>query len=230
MVRQELPVSDGYSLYGRSAGPVHLLHDDDDDGVAESGRRSSRIDDKSLVVRDLCTHFRIGCTGQSTVRRTFAALLRDTLGLRGIPRNQQNPERPAHFALSAEHDASLNQWTNTSLDLAVWTKPEDCSNLGAIEVGVFARWSPPLNVRDNTSPWRKRVSAAKGHGHRRAHVGRRTWSPDLPGSIVRLGESSPRSAHTDDLAGERRGRARALMVADDRPGPGAVRGVPARRT
>jgi len=40
----------------------------------------------SLVARDLKTHFGDGRTGQSTVRRSFAALLHDTLGLRGVPR------------------------------------------------------------------------------------------------------------------------------------------------
>jgi hypothetical protein len=146
-----------YAIYGIADSWRQLgLDDPPDERPLYVGKA-----EKSLLVRDLGTHFRVGCTGQSTVRRTFAALLRDKLGLRGIPRNQQNPERPAHFALSAEHDAELNQWMNASLDLAVWTKPEDCSNLGAIEVGVFAKWSPPLNVRDNTSPWRKRVSAAR---------------------------------------------------------------------
>lgn len=117
--------------------------------------------EESLVSRDLNTHFRAGRTGQSTVRRTFAALLRDELGLRGIPRNQEAPERPANFALSAEHDEALNTWMNLRLKLAVWAKPAECTNLRAIEIAVFAKWSPPLNVRDNVSLWRTKVSAAR---------------------------------------------------------------------
>src|SRR5436190_432225 len=46
----------------------------------------------SLVTRDLRTHFGDGRTGQSTLRRSLAALLHDTLHLSGMPRN---PDKPA---------------------------------------------------------------------------------------------------------------------------------------
>jgi hypothetical protein len=45
-----------------------------------------------MLFRDLNTHFRVGCTGLSPVRRTFAALMHEELTLRGFPRNQQAPE------------------------------------------------------------------------------------------------------------------------------------------
>jgi hypothetical protein len=109
---------------------------------------------------DLLTQFRSGRTGQSTVRRSFAALLRDHLALRGLPRNQTKPERFAEFALSDEHDGMLTDWMNAHLEIAVWPKPPACADLGEIEVAVLKRWSPPLNLRDNRSTWGAKNSAA----------------------------------------------------------------------
>jgi len=156
--RETVPDRAGlYAIYGATATWLQLgLDEPPDERPLYVGKA-----EESLVSRDLNTHFRVGRTGQSTVRRAFAGLLRDELGLRGIPRNQQAPERPANFALSTEHDAALDVWMNARLELAVWTKPADCSSLGAIEVGVFAKWSPPLNVRDNRSTWRAKVLAAR---------------------------------------------------------------------
>lgn len=117
--------------------------------------------EESLKTRDLETHFRSGRTGQSTVRQSFAALLRDQLELRGIPRNQTKPEQFDKFALTEDGEERLTVWMNAHLQIAVWAKPLDCTDLGAVEVAVLKRWSPPLNLRDNRSTWGARVSAAR---------------------------------------------------------------------
>lgn len=117
--------------------------------------------EESLKTRDLETHFRSGRTGQSTVRQSFAALLRDQLELRGIPRNQSRPERFDEFALTEDGEERLTVWMNAHLQITVWAKPPDCTDLGAVEVSVLKRWSPPLNLRDNRSTWGARVSAAR---------------------------------------------------------------------
>jgi len=65
--------------------------------------------ENSLVARDVKTHFGDGRTGQSTVRRSFAALLHDELGLRGVPRNTAKPGYYANYGLSAPHDAVLTR-------------------------------------------------------------------------------------------------------------------------
>lgn len=67
--------------------------------------------ESSLAGRDVTTHFGFtgakrttSVTGYSTVRRSIAALLHDSHGFRGMPRN---PEKPGHFAnygLSRKHD------------------------------------------------------------------------------------------------------------------------------
>ncbi len=115
----------------------------------------------SMVTRDFTTHFQGGRTGQSTVRRSFAALLRGELGLLGIPRNLDKPERPANFALSPEHDATLTAWMNEHLTLGAWITPDDCDELGPVELHVLAHWCPPLNLRENMSQWQDLVSDAR---------------------------------------------------------------------
>jgi hypothetical protein len=61
----------------------------------------------SVAVRDLRTHFGDGRTGSSTVRRSFAALLREPLRLAAQPRNPEKPERFANYGLPPESDARL---------------------------------------------------------------------------------------------------------------------------
>lgn len=66
----------------------------------------------SLVTRELGQHFAIGPevparTGGSTVRCSFAALQCEPLQLRGVPRHQERPERPANYGLESEGDARL---------------------------------------------------------------------------------------------------------------------------
>jgi len=116
----------------------------------------------SLVTRDLKTHFGDGRTGQSTVRRSFAALLHDTLGLRAIPRNPAKPGYFSNYGLTAACDAALTRWMKERLELAVWGKPADCAfNLGEIEVGLLLELKPPLNLKDVVTPWTAQVKAAR---------------------------------------------------------------------
>lgn len=70
--------------------------------------------ESSLADRELGQHFAIdpavqARTGSSAVRRSFAALLREPLGLRGVPRNTDKPERFANFGLEAEGDHILTR-------------------------------------------------------------------------------------------------------------------------
>jgi hypothetical protein len=115
----------------------------------------------SLIARDLNTHFGRGRTGSSTVRRSVAALLRGTLGLTGVPRNPERPERPANFGLTDAHDRMLGEWMASRLSLATWSKPAECDSLLAVERVLLAHWKPPLNLRDNVSPWKADLLAAR---------------------------------------------------------------------
>lgn len=125
--------------------------------------------ESNLVTRELEQHFAIDPakktqTGGSTVRRSFAALLRKPLQLSGVPRNKENPERFSNFGLEPEADLLLTRWMHRHLTLAVWPLPEHIPvmRLGAIEVNVIKSWTPPLNIRDN--PGRlQRLRLARAH-------------------------------------------------------------------
>lgn len=145
-----------YAIYGGPEEWADLgLGTASDDRPLYVGKSES-----SLADRDIRTHFGNGRTGSSTVRRTFAALLHDELGLRGIPRNLARPERFANYGLSPEHDKLLTDWMRTRLTLAVW--PNDGSwELSTIERAVLRAWQPPLNLKDVVSPWSARIREAR---------------------------------------------------------------------
>ncbi|WP_322938032.1 GIY-YIG nuclease family protein [Nocardioides bizhenqiangii] len=107
--------------------------------------------ERSLVSRDIKTHFASGRTGSSTLRRSFAALLREEHGLRGVPRNVNNPERPANYGLSPEHDNALTTWMLNHLQLAVWSKPANV-DLDAVETSVLGVLQPPMNLSKVSAP------------------------------------------------------------------------------
>lgn len=103
--------------------------------------------EESLVSRDLKTHFSSGKTGSSTVRRSFAALLRETLNLGTIPRNPAKPGHYSMFALSPEGDERLTDWMRGHLTLAVWPKSvEESCILDEVETMVLDHWQPPMNL------------------------------------------------------------------------------------
>ncbi len=109
----------------------------------------------SLVTRELNGHFAANPnlsprTGSSTVRRSFAALLRDVLGLRAVPRNLSRPERFPNFGLAEGGDARLNSWMHERLTLAVWPAPpaRDWS-LEDVETAVIQHFTPPINISKN---------------------------------------------------------------------------------
>ncbi|WP_341953781.1 GIY-YIG nuclease family protein [Salinibacterium sp. TMP30] len=116
--------------------------------------------ERSLVSRDLGTHFITGKTGSSTLRRSLAALLRDPLELVAVPRNLVKPSRFANFALEHIDDKKLTEWMWANLRIAVWAAPDSVSSLVLVERAVLARLEPPLNLKDVPNPSRM-LSAAR---------------------------------------------------------------------
>ena len=113
---------------------------------------------KSLASRDVRVHFGIGgsggsTTGQSTLRRSLAALLVDQLQLRPAPREKAPPHRFAMFALDEPSDARLTEWMHENLRLATWA-PRDVvvTTLCQVESSLIHHWSPPLNLRGSPRP------------------------------------------------------------------------------
>lgn len=116
--------------------------------------------EESLASRDVRTHFGIGRTGSSTVRRSFAALLREKLSLTAQPRNPAKPERPSNYGLPADQDHRLTQWMRANLLIAVWVL-DGSASLRELERAVLGHWAPPLNLTDVSTPWTAYVKSAR---------------------------------------------------------------------
>lgn len=118
-----------------------------------------------LVTRDLKTHFAIGwgnrsTTGSSTVRRSFAALLREPLKLSGVPRNKSKPGHFSNYALEDDADNRLTDWMQKHLTIAVWLKPAGLNlTLTEVEKRILRRWGPPLNLTHVSAPLQQLRSA-----------------------------------------------------------------------
>jgi hypothetical protein len=116
----------------------------------------------SLFSRAVEGHFSDGSTGRSTVRRTLAALLRESVGFEGRHRNPDKPDSKyaALYGLSSEHEKVLTAWMRTHLALATWAKPAGGHlALHQIETPLLERLIPPLN--DDVSPLRAQLRAAR---------------------------------------------------------------------
>lgn len=139
-----------YAIYGDEQAWIDL-------GLAPETDRPLYVGkaENSLVSRDLNGHFATNPnsrprTGGSTVRRSFAALLRGKLDLHAVPGNPAKPERFANYALADGGDARLNEWMHARLTLAVWMAPAGMGvKLGDVETHVIARFTPPFNLEKN---------------------------------------------------------------------------------
>lgn len=111
--------------------------------------------ERSLVDRDIADHFATNpnskpTTGRSTVRRSFAALLRDALQLRAVPRNLDNPGYFAMYGLADDGDERLNAWMHSRLTIAVWPASASLrARLRTVEVSAIEYFLPPINLESN---------------------------------------------------------------------------------
>lgn len=129
----------------------------------------------SLAGRDVGTHFGTGRTGSSTLRRSLAALLQETLDLRAQPRNLAKPGHFANFGLEPDGDARLTAWMCSNLRLATWPAPAGV-HLGDLETSVLAVLEPPLNIDKVRTQWRAQVQAAR----KQMADDARQWAPRSP--------------------------------------------------
>lgn len=108
--------------------------------------------ESNMVDRDLKTHFAIDPenapnTGNSTVRRSFAALLRERLDLQGVPRNKKNPGYPTNYGLEEDADLRLTNWMQVHLTLVCWPKPPGLGHLlEDVEKKIIKKLDPPINI------------------------------------------------------------------------------------
>lgn len=146
-----------YAIYGHEVWEQLGLGDAPDDRPLYVGKAED-----SLATRDVKTHFGDGRTGQSTLRRSFAALLAKELDLHGMPRNPDNPGHFSNYGLSLRDDRRLSDWMKEHLRLAIWPKPPNCdAPLIDIEQYVLGRFQPPLNLKDVSTPWAPMIKEAR---------------------------------------------------------------------
>lgn len=162
-----------YAIYGDEVAWANL-------GLRPAGDNPLYVGkaEDSLASRDLSAHFAIDprrapSTGHSTVRRSLAALLRDELELRAVPRNRSNPGRYAMYGLADGGDARLTAWMHQHLTLAVWPRPRDAIvPLAHVETKVIEALTPPLNLSKNPGKL-ARLSQARAEMAAEAA----SWSP-----------------------------------------------------
>jgi hypothetical protein len=122
-----------------------------DDRPLYSGKSES-----TFQTREFEDHFGVGRTGRSTLRRSFAALLRDDLDLEPVPRGQNPLDRTTRatmYALRPRADERLSSWMRENLTLALW--PSSQSTIVALrqfEKDVIAQLKPPLCIDGKWKP------------------------------------------------------------------------------
>lgn len=164
--RKHVPDQPGlYAIYGDPVAWTELgLGTPTDDRPLYVGKAED-----SLLGRDLGDHFSSGKTGSSTLRRSIAALLHDSLGLRGRPRNTSKPDHFDRYGLSPAHDAKLTAWMTSRLAIATWSAGRGAA-LAGIEADVVRALLPPLNLTLISTEWtadikaRRAVMAAEARG------------------------------------------------------------------
>jgi len=120
----------------------------------------------NLLAREVSTHFnasptRKPATGSSTVRRSFAALLRAELRLNSQARNPLKPADFASFGLVGDGDRILTAWMAQNLQLSIWEKPDTPEfALDHIETQVIRFWDPPVNI-DKAPTSRRELKALR---------------------------------------------------------------------
>lgn len=143
-----------YAVYG-DAEAVHQLATGDAERTLYVGKA-----ERSLVGRDLRTHFATGKTGSSTLRRTVAALLHEPLTLHAVPRNLARRDGSANYSLEGAGDARLTEWMIARLRLAVWVRPDGVI-LDDVETAVLDELAPPLNLSKMGNKGDHRIKAAR---------------------------------------------------------------------
>ncbi|MDI2020002.1 GIY-YIG nuclease family protein [Paenarthrobacter nicotinovorans] len=188
------PVPGLYAIYGDTEAWIDLGLDPQQGSALYVGKSED-----NLVRREVHTHFAADpakkpATGGSTVRRSFAALLRDTLSLDAVPRNPDKPGYFSNYGLTPGGDAALTAWMHEHLSIAVWEVPAWLAHqLAALEIAVIHQWTPPLNIKDNPQPvprlrFAREVMARQASAHALGRDSPASSSPSVPPCIEQVKE------------------------------------------
>lgn len=143
--------------------------------------------ESSQLSRDAKTHFADGCTGSSTLRRTFGALLREQLGLKPIPRNATDAAKGkfSHYKFDDESESNLTKWMKENLSLSFFEFIATKQELEELETRLIQALVPKLNISKNPgNPWRKTVKAMRQETAHLSHGAPGKPSRRLTESIV----------------------------------------------
>ena len=108
---------------------------------------------KGLKRRHLGEHFATGKTGSSTVRRSFAALLRPDLDLHPIRRGNTGKDQDfVSYKLDRVSDELLSAWMTSHLEIGWWAFTGQVDQLKRLEHSLIAHFQPPLNLQHSSHP------------------------------------------------------------------------------
>ena len=115
-----------------------------------------------LQVRHLEEHFAAGRTGSSTVRRSFAALLRTALGLNPIRRGSTGRDQDfVSYKLDEASEERLNGWMTSHLVIGWWVFTGPVNQLKQQEVALIGHFQPPLNLQQSSHPVVSKVKSLR---------------------------------------------------------------------
>ena len=106
-----------------------------------------------LQVRHLEEHFAAGRTGSSTVRRSFAALLRTALDLNPIRRGSTGRDQDfVSYKLDQASEERLSGWMTSHLEIGWRAFTGPANQLKRQEVALIGHFQPPLNLQHSSHP------------------------------------------------------------------------------
>lgn len=120
--------------------------------------------ESSQITRDLKQHLADSETGHSTLRRTFAALIRTQLELRPCSRSEteKTDKRFVNYRLDDEGERRLTAWMRKNLGLAFAACTCSVADIRRLEHEMIHTAVPPLNLLGNpTNPYLKKIKAAR---------------------------------------------------------------------
>jgi hypothetical protein len=123
--------------------------------------------ESSQKVRDAGEHLANGGTGNSTLRRSLGALLREPLNLKPRPRSDSETagRQFTNFRFEAEGEERLTAWMKKHLSLGFCKLPAlTVSELRVREKGLIKSATPALNIGHNPeSPYLAELKLARKH-------------------------------------------------------------------
>ena len=113
----------------------------------------------NLSSREYEDHFQSGSSGFSTLRRSFGAILKNTLSLIAIPRGTGNADSNyACYRFTDEGERKLTEWMRNSLEVAIL--PIDTEH-EKIEKELIKKYIPILCIKGCQSPYKEELKVLR---------------------------------------------------------------------